>query len=153
MINQKLFCRLVTNVGKNMSAKRSLTRSVVAAGQQQVPTTAEIQSPSLKPTYPKVDAISLVASDLDAMVANIHKELETELKIDSDLNAMSKYYFDGQGKAVRPVIAMTVGHAYNVHCGLPESDIEDIRSKQRKVAIISEMIHTASLVHDDILDR
>ena len=62
-----------------------------------------------------------------------------------------RYYFDGQGKAVRPVIAMTVGHAFNVHCGIPEDS--DVFAKQRKVSIISEMIHTASLVHDDILDR
>jgi decaprenyl-diphosphate synthase subunit 1 len=66
-------------------------------------------------------------------------------------NYYFRYYFDGQGKAVRPVIAMTVGHAFNLHCGVPENS--DIYAKQRKVAIISEMIHTASLVHDDILDR
>ena len=52
---------------------------------------------------------------------------------------------------MRPVIAMTVGHAFNVHCGVPETS--DIFAKQRKVAIVSEMIHTASLCHDDILDR
>ena len=52
---------------------------------------------------------------------------------------------------MRPVIAMTVGHAFNVHCGIPEDS--DVYAKQRKVSIISEMIHTASLVHDDILDR
>ena len=62
-----------------------------------------------------------------------------------------RYYFDGQGKAVRPVIAMTVGRAFNVHCGVP--DESDVPAKQRKVAIISEMIHTASLAHDDVLDR
>ena len=28
-----------------------------------------------------------------------------------------------------------------------------VLTKQRKVALISEMIHTASLVHDDILDH
>ena len=63
----------------------------------------------------------------------------------------SRYYFDGQGKAIRPVIALSVGHAFNAHCGVPEDS--DIFSKQRKVSIISEMIHTASLLHDDILDK
>ena len=62
-----------------------------------------------------------------------------------------RYYFDGQGKAVRPVIAMTVGHAFNVHCGVPEDS--EVFMKQRKVSIISEMIHTASLLHDDVLDK
>ena len=58
-------------------------------------------------------------------------------------------YFDGHGKAVRPVIAMTLGHAVNHHFGIGSNN--DVISKQRKVAIISEMIHTASLVHDDVL--
>ena len=62
-----------------------------------------------------------------------------------------RYYFDGQGKAIRPVIAMTIGHAFNAHCGVAENS--DIIAKQRKVAIVSEMIHTASLYHDDVLDR
>ena len=46
---------------------------------------------------------------------------------------------------------MTIGHAYNIHCGVPENS--KVYSDQRKVSIISEMIHTASLVHDDILDK
>ena len=62
---------------------------------------------------------------------------------------MAKYYFDGAGKGLRPVIAMCVGHAFNVHTG----KVGKAEEGQRMVAIISEMIHTASLVHDDILDH
>ena len=69
----------------------------------------------------------------------------------NNTSAYFRYYFDGQGKAVRPVIAMTVGHAFNVHCGVPEDS--EVFMKQRKVSIISEMIHTASLLHDDVLDK
>ena len=70
-----------------------------------------------------------------------------------------RYYFDGQGKAIRPVIAMTLGHAFNQHflnCSNREdisTDFLNLQRKQRQVSIISEMIHTASLVHDDILDK
>lgn len=101
--------------------------------------------------YPKVDPIALVSSDVNAMFSEIHKELEGELKIDSEIGEISKYYFDGQGKAVRPVIALNVGHAFNVHCGVPENS--EIFQKQRTVSVITEMIHTASLLHDDILDK
>merc|ERR1711963_1274081 len=101
--------------------------------------------------YPKIDPMSLVGHDLSQMVGEIHQELDDELKSDVELGQMAQYYFDGEGKGVRPVIAMTVGHAFNVHCGVLESS--DIFAKQRKVAIVSEMIHTASLCHDDILDR
>jgi len=101
--------------------------------------------------YPKIDPMTLVGHDLSQMVGEIHQELEDELKSDIELGQMAQYYFDGEGKGVRPIIAMTVGHAFNVHCGVPETS--DIFAKQRKVAIVSEMIHTASLCHDDILDR
>merc|ERR1711936_726307 len=72
-----------------------------------------------------------------------------EILHDSELGEMSKYYFDGKGKALRPVIAMCVGHAFNHHMGMFGENVKH----QRKVALISEMIHTASLVHDDILDH
>merc|ERR1712083_494267 len=83
------------------------------------------------------------------------KELEQQLCTDSELNEMSKYYFDGKGKAVRPVVAMCVGHAYNDHVAKSQENSRKSKTleNQRKVAIISEMIHTASLVHDDILDH
>lgn len=103
----------------------------------------------------KDDSFSLVEGDLGTMFADIHNELEQQLSTDSKLAEMSQYYFDGAGKAVRPVVAMCVGHAYNQH--VAKSIQNKINSKtienQRKVAIISEMIHTASLVHDDILDH
>jgi len=92
---------------------------------------------------------------LGTMFSDIHKELDHQLCMDSQLAEMSQYYFDGKGKAVRPVVAMCVGHAYNEHVAKlvqnpPKSKTIE---NQRKVAIISEMIHTASLVHDDILDH
>jgi len=46
---------------------------------------------------------------------------------------------------------MTLGHAVNHHFGI--GDNAEVIGKQRKVAIISEMIHTASLVHDDVLGK
>ena len=51
---------------------------------------------------------------------------------------------------MRPCIAMCVGHMANHHTGNME---EDRSRRQRMVAMVSEMIHTASLVHDDILDH
>lgn len=84
------------------------------------------------------------------MFEDIQQELSTSLVMDSQLDKMAKYYFDGGGKCVRPVIAMCLGHAYNMHLGVTDINVVN---NQRKVAIISEMIHTASLVHDDILDH
>lgn len=46
-----------------------------------------------------------------------------------------------------------LGHAYNHHQCMNQEEKTETANRQRKVAIISEMIHTASLVHDDILDH
>ena len=97
------------------------------------------------------DPFQLTEKELGTMVSDIHRELDGDILQDSDMREMSKYYFDGKGKAIRPVIALCLGHAFNHHTGA-SSDSEVIKN-QRRVAIISEMIHTASLVHDDVVDH
>jgi len=91
---------------------------------------------------------TLVGAQLNSLIEDIHTELERESK--KEIVPLSKYYFDGAGKALRPVIALCSAHAYNIHTGTTDPEV---LTKQRKVALISEMIHTASLVHDDILDH
>ena len=96
------------------------------------------------------DPFKLTQDDLKTLVTDIHRELDTEILCqDIELKEMAKYYFDGQGKAIRPVIALCLGHAFNHHTGAGE----EVARNQRRVAIISEMIHTASLVHDDVVDH
>ena len=36
---------------------------------------------------------------------------------------------------------------------LYSKDLERLRTRQRHISMISEMYHTASLVHDDVIDR
>ena len=36
----------------------------------------------------------------------------------SELEELSKYYFDGGGKMVRPIISMCTARAYNCHTNL-----------------------------------
>lgn len=132
------------------SSTRRLSTIISPTSSRAVSNVAK-HNPDVTSTDEKVDANILVAKDLDKMFLEIHSELESEIRQDIELTEMSKYYFDGHGKAIRPVIAMTLGHAVNSHFNI--SNKEDVISKQRKVAIISEMIHTASLVHDDVLDH
>ena len=96
-----------------------------------------------------LDPFQLTRPELQSLVQDIHRELDTEIHGDSEMREISKYYFDGQGKAIRPVIALCLGHAFNQHTGAGEETAQN----QRRVAIISEMIHTASLVHDDVVDH
>ena len=73
--------RLLTSLLKQ--SWRSSSTSSGLRGKQQ-PTQA------ITHQYPKVDPIALVSSELNAMVGDIHKELDDELKNDSELGAMSK---------------------------------------------------------------
>ena len=110
---------------------------------------AAVMPGTLAPGTHTHDPFQLTHADLKNMVGDIHAELDTEIRQDSELRDMAKYYFDGKGKAIRPVIALCLGHAFNHHTG---AGAEVVRN-QRRVAVISEMIHTASLVHDDVVDH
>merc|ERR1719370_1197830 len=90
------------------------------------------------------DAFSLVESSLGNIMEEIHSRLESELVLDGEMDELARYYFDGGGKAVGPLA--------NHHVGMMEGEGEVVK-RQQMVAIVSEMIHTASLVHDDILDH
>ena len=113
--------------------------------------------PNLKPPDQNVRgqtkevARTLVEFELQDMFKEIHAELDAEIHHTTELASLAKYYFDGQGKAIRPVISLTLAHAINRNFKNEAND--DLLSKQRQVAIICEMIHTASLVHDDVIDK
>ncbi|XP_036375026.1 decaprenyl-diphosphate synthase subunit 1-like [Megalops cyprinoides] len=91
------------------------------------------------------DPFSLAQKDLNNLYDDIKKELfvsKTELK------SLCEYYFDGKGKALRPMIVVLMARACNLH----SNKDGDLLPGQRSIAMISEMIHTASLVHDDVID-
>ncbi|XP_067234624.1 decaprenyl-diphosphate synthase subunit 1 isoform X1 [Chanodichthys erythropterus] len=91
------------------------------------------------------DPFSLAQKDLQDLYEDIKKQL---LVSKAELKALCDYYFDGKGKAFRPMIVILMARACNVH-----SNKEGILlPAQRSIAMISEMIHTASLVHDDVID-
>ncbi|XP_077100333.1 all trans-polyprenyl-diphosphate synthase PDSS1 isoform X1 [Siphateles boraxobius] len=91
------------------------------------------------------DPFSLAQKDLQDLYEDIKKQL---LVSKAELKALCDYYFDGKGKAFRPMIVILMARACNVH-----SNKEGVLlPAQRSIAMISEMIHTASLVHDDVID-
>jgi len=103
-------------------------------------------------TNQQKDAFQLAKSSLSSMMGDIHSELEAGLSLQaSQLGEVARYYFDGAGKAVRPVIAVCLGKAALLTTSLENH--AKVEQQQRKVALVSEMIHTASLLHDDVLDH
>ncbi|KAI4899051.1 hypothetical protein NFI96_032405, partial [Prochilodus magdalenae] len=91
------------------------------------------------------DPFSLAQKDLK----NIYEDIKKELLVSkAELKALCDYYFDGKGKAFRPMIVVLMARACNIH----SNKEGDLLPAQRSIAMISEMIHTASLVHDDVID-
>ncbi|MCJ8729033.1 hypothetical protein PDJAM_G00011150 [Pangasius djambal] len=91
------------------------------------------------------DPFSLAQEDLKNLYEDIKKQL---LVSKAELKALCDYYFDGKGKAFRPMIVVLMARACNIHSNRDGG----LLPTQRSIAMISEMIHTASLVHDDVID-
>lgn len=87
----------------------------------------------------------LAQKDLTNFYDDIRKELFVSRE---ELKSLCDYYFDGKGKAIRPLIVVLMARALNSH----SNRTADLIPGQRTVAMITEMIHTASLVHDDVID-
>ncbi|XP_023212775.1 decaprenyl-diphosphate synthase subunit 1-like [Centruroides sculpturatus] len=101
--------------------------------------------PGHVPSTSATDLFKFVQLDILKIYEDIRKELETSTK---ELKEVTTYYFDGSGKAFRPLIAVIMAKALNYHV-LNSNSLLD---SQMKVAMTSEMIHIASLLHDDVID-
>jgi len=83
------------------------------------------------------------------------------------LEACAKYFFDtaGGGKQIRPTMVLLISKALNgesdillqLHLrsrySLFFANVGGISPSQKRLAEITEMIHTASLFHDDVIDK
>jgi all-trans-nonaprenyl-diphosphate synthase len=85
---------------------------------------------------------SPVEADLCVLTENLKNLIGARHKI---LYAAAEHLFGARGKRVRPAIVLLVARAT-----MPD---QDITIRHRRLAEITEMIHTASLVHDDVLDE
>lgn len=90
---------------------------------------------------PVQDEMKVLEEELRAVVGNRHPML---------LSAADQIFGAG-GKKLRPMLVLLVANAVRKRCETSEHG--DVAEKQRSLAQITEMIHTASLVHDDVLDE
>lgn len=85
---------------------------------------------------------SPVEDDLSLLTENLRNLIGARHPI---LYAAAEHLFEARGKRVRPAIVLLVAKAT-----MPG---QEITSRHRRLAEITEMIHTASLVHDDVVDE
>src|SRR5919199_5867195 len=85
---------------------------------------------------------SSVEEDLRLLTENLKNLVGARHPI---LYAAAEYLFGAGGKRVRPAIVLLISRATTLE--------QDITPRHRRLAEITEMIHTASLVHDDVVDE
>lgn len=85
---------------------------------------------------------SSVEADLCVLTENLKNLIGARHPI---LYAAAEHLFGAKGKRVRPAIVLLVARATMPNQGITE--------RHRRLAEITEMIHTASLVHDDVVDE
>ncbi|CAN0148946.1 unnamed protein product [Scytosiphon promiscuus] len=104
------------------------------------------------------DPFELVAGELAGLSDGIKSLIGTEHPV---LNAAAKYFFelDG-GKKIRPTMVILMSQACNSHARQLQPDMEQATEAemqqnplQLRLAEITEMIHAASLFHDDVIDE
>lgn len=130
-----------------------------------------------------VDPYKTAANDIQSLSDSVKEMLGSDHPV---LRSLGKYFFDVQGKRVRPVIVCLVSRAMSLvtpgepGAGAAPAALESPASpsalyssfaaplspasgpvvktdtlspEQKKLSEITEMIHTASLLHDDVIDE
>ncbi|XP_008787643.1 solanesyl-diphosphate synthase 1, mitochondrial-like isoform X1 [Phoenix dactylifera] len=104
-----------------------------------------------------LDPFSLVADELSILANRLRAMVVAEVP---KLASAAEYFFKMgvEGKRFRPTVLLLMASALNmpipqsaadgVFGGLPK----ELRTRQQCIAEITEMIHVASLLHDDVLD-
>lgn len=77
-------------------------------------------------------AVQFMRRNIKSLVASNHPFLHT----------LNQYYLNSSGKSLRPVIILLIGLAID----------KQHANGYRRLAEITELIHTASLLHDDVVD-
>lgn len=97
----------------------------------------------------------LIASELEMVQDLFDRQLASELPA---VNELCRHVERYRGKMLRPMLTLLSGLA-TASCGAeatPESDIGNngaLTGAHRVLAAVCEMIHMATLVHDDVLDE
>lgn len=91
---------------------------------------------------PATSLFTPVEADLRQLADNLKQLVGNRHPI---LFAAAEHLFGAGGKRIRPAIVLLVSRATMLE--------QDITPRHRRLAEITEMIHTASLVHDDVVDE
>jgi len=99
-------------------------------------------------------ALSLVASEMASVDAVIQARLSSEVTL---VEQVAQYIIQGGGKRMRPALLQLCAKAVAAHLAGPAQAAHPVRSMPSaafdQMAAIIEFIHTATLLHDDVVDE
>lgn len=98
-----------------------------------------MRSTTSPPLAASPDPIQLMAAEMREVDAVIRKRLTSDVAL---INQISQYIISAGGKRIRPMLVLLFANALGFH------------GKERfDLAAIVEFIHTATLLHDDVVDE
>jgi octaprenyl-diphosphate synthase len=80
-----------------------------------------------------------IATDMDAVNSVIRQRLHSEVSL---VNQIAEYIISAGGKRIRPVLVLLLAKAYGYR-----------GTAHHELAAVVEFIHTATLLHDDVVDE
>jgi octaprenyl-diphosphate synthase len=95
-------------------------------------------SAALQPTTQN-NIVQPIAADMEAVNAVIRRQLHSDVPL---VNQIAEYIIGAGGKRIRPVLTLLIANAHGYH-GTVHHDL----------AAVVEFIHTATLLHDDVVDE
>ncbi len=101
-----------------------------------------------KPHPSPYESFPSIASDLLQVDRVIRERLSSEVAL---INTISEYIIAAGGKRLRPVLLLLFARAYGYGSGVATA----VRHQDRHwlLAAVVEFIHTATLLHDDVVDE
>ncbi|KAH9322728.1 hypothetical protein KI387_017367 [Taxus chinensis] len=146
---RKNVCCKITSVDSRITLPTPpLLRDTVKIQEMKEPitTTSEVMDSSDSGNKISVSSLmAAVADDLQVLNDNLQMVVGAENPV---LLSAAEQIFGAGGKRMRPALVFLVSRATAQMTGL-----KDVTPKHRRLAEIIEMIHTASLIHDDVLDE
>lgn len=85
------------------------------------------------------EILAPIKDEMAGMEDELWKVLESDVQL---INSVSRYLLESRGKRLRPALLILSSHA----CGYRGNDVI-------KTAAVVELTHTATLVHDDLIDH
>jgi geranylgeranyl pyrophosphate synthase len=114
----------------------------------ELPSTTSTMTTTITTAKVVQNPFDMVTSDLSQLKENIVQLLTTDHPF---LKLVAKYYLDLKGKRFRPMIVILLSRAIDSH--RTKQRESTVTRRQLQLAEIIEMIHTASIIHDDVIDE